>query len=122
EIKNIIDNITRKKRTHRPLPGNGYLFFEHDVPFLIIYNTIDEDYTTRSLVKSKASYLIVSQSHTEFYQALCCEIAEAMSARFGSFLILEIYTGPLGSKQFIIKGNKEKFAATLKVLQKELSK
>ncbi len=122
EIKKIIDNITREKRTHRPLPGDGYLFFEHDVPFLIIYNTIDEDYTTRSLVKSKSSYLIVSQSHTEFYQTLCCEIAEAMSDRFGSFLILEIYTGALGSKQFIIKGNKAKFTATLKVLQKELSK
>ena len=122
DIKDIIENITREKRTLRPLPGDGYLFFEHDVPFLIVYNSIDEDYTTLSLVKSKSSYLIVSQSHVEFYRELCCEIAEAMSDRFGSFLILEIYTGPLGSKQFIIRGNKKKFATTLKVLQKELPK
>lgn len=33
-----------------------------------------------------------------------------------------LYIGPLGSKQFIIKGNKKRFAATLKVLQEELSK
>lgn len=122
KIKDIIDNITREKRTHCPLPGNGYLFFEHDVPFLIVYNNIDEDYTTLSLVKSKSSYLIISHSHKELYQRLCCEIAEAMSDRYGSFLILEIYTGPLGSRQFTISGNKKRFPATLRVLEKELAK
>lgn len=121
KIKNVISNITEEKRTQVPLPGNGHLFFEHDVPFLIVYNRIEEDYTTLSLVKSKSSYLIISQSHIGFYQELCNEIAKAMSGRFGSFLILEIHTGPLGSTQFTISGDQKKFTATLKVLQKELS-
>ncbi len=121
-IDEIINNLLAHKRISCSLPGNGYLFLEHDVPFLIVYQHTKNDKETLKLAKSKASFLTISEEYKSFYQLLCCRITEVMSARFGSFLILEIHAGLLGSKTFNIIGNLEKYPITINSLKTELSK
>ena len=123
ETEKIIESLrTDTTRTTCALPGNGYLSLEHELPFLIIYKQNKEDVDTLKLTKSKASFLIIPEEEKSFYQELCSQIANEMSGKFGSFLILELHTGSLGSTTFKITGNIQKFPVTIDALHLELKK
>lgn len=120
EIEDIFTNFENSLRTFHALPGGGELFFEHQIPFLIVYRQTKNDETTLRIVKSMASYLIIPEESGEFYQQLCCQLTEKMADRFGSFLIFEFLKGQEGIERFRIKGDIEKSHITLQDLQEEL--
>ena len=120
ESEQFIEDLKPGERTVKELPHNGYLFLEHDVPFLMIYRNIPNDTATIRLARTAASYLIVGKDHFEYFQEFVNQLTEKMSARFGSFIIMEIYSGPTGSTEFIIKGPSHKLNVSLDVLSKEL--
>ncbi|MGB3182084.1 MAG: tyrosine/phenylalanine carboxypeptidase domain-containing protein [Cyclobacteriaceae bacterium] len=120
-IDNIRDSIANQNRTVRNLPGNGFMFLEHEVPFLIIYSRSRQDASLERLVRSKASYLFYSDDHAGYYQELLNCITQEMADRYGSYLIMEVVIGPTGSYSFVLTGHEQKLPATLSVLQEELS-
>lgn len=120
-IDDIRKSIANQKRTVRKLPGNGFMFLEHEVPFLIIYNRGSEDDSLERLVRTKASYLFYRDEPIDYYQQLLNCITQEMADRFGSYLIIEVVIGPEGSYSFILTGHEQKLPATLSVLQEELS-
>lgn len=122
ETEDIIGELTPGERTVTKLPNDGYLFLEHDVPFLIIYRNIPNDKATIRLARTGASYLIVGNSHFDFFKEFVNQLTEKMSARFGSFIIMEIYSGQAGSTEFVIRGPSHKLPVSLEVLYKELEK
>ncbi len=122
EIEDLIGELTPGERTVRELPNDGYLFLEHDIPFLIIYRNIPNDKATLRLARTGASYLIVGKTHFEYFQELVNQLTEKMSARFGAFILMEIYTGEPGSTEFIIRGPSHKLPVSLEVLKEELEK
>ncbi len=122
EIEDLIGELTPGERTVRELPHNGYLFLEHDVPFLIIYRRIPNDIATLRLARTGASYLIIGETHFEYFQKFVNQLTEKMSSRFGAFILVEIYDGPPRSTEFIIRGPSHKLPVSLEVLREELDK
>ena len=122
EAKEIIGNLKPGERTLKKLDHGGYLFLEHDIPFLIIYRNLPNDSSTIRLAKSGASYLIVGEHNFEYFHDIVKELTDKMSERFGSFILIEIYSGPTESTEFIIRGPTHKLPVSLEVLRKELEK
>ncbi len=120
EIEDLIGELAPGERTVRELPYNGYLFLEHDVPFLIIYRRTPDDYATLRLARTVASYLIVGETHFEYFREFVNQLTEKMSTRFGGFIMMEIYSGAVGSTEFIIRGPSHKLPVSLEVLSREL--
>ncbi|WP_313111026.1 flavohemoglobin expression-modulating QEGLA motif protein [Aequorivita sediminis] len=118
----FLDRLKPGERTVKELPYGGYLFLEHDVPFLMIYRDIPEDKGTIRLARTGASYLIVVKDNFNYFKDFLKELTEKMSARFGSFIILEIFSGESTSTEFVIKGPSHKLPVSLEVLIKELEK
>lgn len=122
EKEEFLDELKPGERTVKELPYNGYLFLEHDVPFLIIYRNIPEDKATIRLARTGASYLIVGKENFEYFKKFVNELTEKMSARFGSFILMEIFSGAPGSTEFVIRGPSHKLPVSLEVLKEELNK
>lgn len=122
DSETTITNLKPGETTRQKLKYGGYLFLEHDVPFLMIYRNIPNDEATIRLARTGASYLIIGESHFDYFHDVVNQVTEKMSQRFGSFMLLEIYSGPTGSSDFIIRGPSHKLPTSLKVLQTELKK
>ncbi|WP_416448538.1 flavohemoglobin expression-modulating QEGLA motif protein [Leeuwenhoekiella sp. A2] len=120
--ESILDDLEVGKRTVRSLPHGGFLFLEHDVPSLLIYRKKPEDNATLRLARTSASYLIIGEDNFDYFRHFLVELTEKMAARFGSFILIEIYSGKTGSTQFVIKGPSHKLPASLKVLATEFEK
>lgn len=121
-IEKMIERLQEDCELEMHLPGGGYLHMSDELPYLVVYRTKDEDEdrATVRFVLSEASFLIVGTKDFEAYQKLIFCLSEAMSSKFKSFLIFEIYAGETGSNKFKIKGPADKLPSTLKVLKKEL--
>lgn len=121
-IKDLIGELTPGERTVRELPDDGFLFLEHDVPFLIIYRQTPNDKATLRLARTGASYLIVGKSQFEYFQEIVNQLTEKMSSRFGAFILMELYSGEAESTEFVIRGPSHKLPVSLEVFKKELEK
>lgn len=92
--------LSRNERVRRSLPGDGRLHIDRQVPFLCVYRQPPEyeDAGTERFVKGEASYLIAPGA-PEFHEEvseLVGQIAETLSAEFGAFLIVEVWSEPDG--------------------------
>ena len=117
----VFGELTPGERTIRELPHGGYLFLEHDVPFLVIYRDIPDDKGTLRLARTGASYLIVGNSNFDYFQEVVNQLTEKMSNRYGSFILMEIYSGDAHSTEFVIRGPSHKLPVSLEVLCDELN-
>ena len=121
-VKSLIPELSQGKRTVTALPHDGYLFLEHDVPSLLIYKNNPNETGTERLVRGGASYLIIGTKDFEFYKKFLKDLTSLMADKFGSFIMVEMFTGPEHSKEFIIKGPSHKLPVSLQVLKDELLK
>ena len=123
-IKQILTELDREHRVISVLPGGGFLNLEYELPFLLIYRkkSKNSDVGTQRLIKSGASYLIIGNEEFENYQKLLYALADTLSAKFNSYLLLEIYSGPADSEKFIIKAPANKLPTTLEIFSSEISK
>lgn len=101
-IEAVCQRLSRNERVRRTIPGTGRLHIDRQVPFLCIYRQPHdyEDAGTERLVKGEASYLI-APGGAEFQASLSKlvrEVAATLSAEFGAFLIVEVWTAPDGGK------------------------
>ncbi|MCZ4319770.1 DUF1704 domain-containing protein [Aequorivita viscosa] len=118
----LIGELEAGQRTVKSLPYGGYLFLEHDVPFLLVYRNRPNDKATMRLARTGASYLIIGADHFEYFQEFIRQLTKKMSARFGSFFLMEIYSGAEDSTQFVIRGPSHKLPVSLEVLREALEK
>lgn len=125
-IEKIIEELQEKCEIEKHLPGGGYLHMSDELPYLVIYRNEDEDIekgedrATVRLILSEASFLIIGNKDFKGYQRLMFCLSEAMSSKFKSFLIIEVFAGDHESRKFRIKGPAEKLSTTIKVLKQEL--
>lgn len=122
-IAKLIEVLQEDCEIDRHLPGGGYLHMSDQLPYLVIYRLKDEkeDSVTMRFVLSEASFLIIGDKDFKGYQRLMAALSEAMSSKFKSFLMIEIFSGGQDCKKFKIKGPADKLPATLHVLQDELN-
>lgn len=99
-IRAVCRRLARNERVRRTLPGHGRLHIDRQLPFLCVYRQPPnhEDVGTRLLVKSEASYLIVSGKPRMRRSAssLIRSVIETLSAEFGAFLIVEVWAAEEG--------------------------
>ena len=95
-IHAIRTRLDAGERIRRSLPGGGRLHIDRPLPFLCVYRSpIHRDDTgTEQLVLGEASFLIASAATVarRSTSQLVQQVAESMAARFGAFLIVEIWS------------------------------
>lgn len=121
EHDELLGELKPGEKTIKELKYGGYLLLEHDIPYILIYRKEEYDDSTVRLAKVAASYLIIEQRHFKYFNKIVKELTNKMSERFGSFLMIEIYSGEIGSKDFIIRGPSHKLPASIKKIQDELN-
>jgi len=95
-IDDICSRVATNKRVQRPLPGEGFLRIDRQLPFLCIYRrpANQEDPLTVRLVRSEAAYLVMPASkYRSRYRALLAQIVATQSRSFGAFLLFELWAG-----------------------------
>ena len=97
-IKEISDRLERNLPIRRSLPDGGRLHIDRQLPFLIVYRPPEagHDLGTDRFAKGEASYLIAPRhrKHRTQVADLVATVADAMTAVFGGFLVVEIWAGP----------------------------
>ena len=73
EAEELIEDLKPGERIVKKPPHGGYLFLEHNVPFLIICRNIPNDKATLRLARTGASYLIVGKDHFDYFQEFANE-------------------------------------------------
>ncbi|WP_179377151.1 flavohemoglobin expression-modulating QEGLA motif protein [Winogradskyella wichelsiae] len=121
-VKQLIPKLESGAKTVTKLPHGGFLFLEHDVPSLLIYRKKENDSGTDRLIRAGASYLVVGTASFQYYKTFIEDLTTLMSNNFGSFILLEIFTGSTGSETFKVRGPSHKLPVSLQVLKDELLK
>ncbi|MFT2009659.1 flavohemoglobin expression-modulating QEGLA motif protein [Pontibacter sp. 13R65] len=124
-IKSAVGTLKRGRQLRRRLPEGGLLHIDRPLPFLVLFRhpAGKPDYATADFVKAEASYLIAHEEQTPELAMLLKEIAKAMSAKFGAFMILELFAAPSSAPEaplFQVLGPEKALPATVNVLKKEL--
>ncbi|HET8737466.1 MAG TPA: tyrosine/phenylalanine carboxypeptidase domain-containing protein, partial [Pricia sp.] len=122
QLRAHVTKLTPGGRTVLKLPEGGFLFLEHDVPYLMVYRKRKGDKKTMRLAKTAASYLILGNDTGDGVADFLEELLRIIAQRFGSFLILEIREGRINSTEFVIWGPYKKLAVTLGALSEGLGK
>ena len=123
-IKSLLEITTLQSggRTVKKLPNGSFVYLEHDVPYILVYQRMKKDKRTVRLVKSAASYLILSTGDKEENISLLKTVLHLLSQKFRTFLIIQVYEGDLHSTDFEISCANPKLSSTLNALVEGLSK
>jgi uncharacterized protein (TIGR02421 family) len=96
-IEVVGERLSEGKQVRRTLPVWGRLAIDRQLPFLCVYRRPkkSEDDVTFRLVTSEASYLtcLADGRQREGVSRLARVVAETMAEEFGSFLVLELWSG-----------------------------
>ena len=97
QIKDIISRIESEKKVRRSLyhdgEARGKIHIDRKLPFLCLYRK-DGDDADEKLVMGEASYIIApgGKKYHAWLSKIVYEIASHLSAQFGAFLIIEVWT------------------------------
>jgi uncharacterized protein (TIGR02421 family) len=86
------------------LPGGGLLNIDRKLPFIFVYRQPAgrSDTGTHQLLLGEASYLLALGASDELCSSLVRALAEAGTAEFGSFLIVEVWAGDDPAAGFVV--------------------
>lgn len=97
-VETVCTRLGEGKRVRRNLPHRGRLHIDRQLPFLVVYRRPPNhtDSGTERLVLGEASYLWApgNKQYKSGLSTLIENIAQTLSAQFGAFLIVEIWTTP----------------------------
>jgi uncharacterized protein (TIGR02421 family) len=104
------------------LPGGGQLNIDRKLPFLFVYRQPAgrADPGTRTLLLGEASYLLAREADHEVAAALVRDLAEAGTAEFGSFLVIELWAGTRADAGFVVRGPAGAAAPSMTTLRRGL--
>ena len=97
-IRTLRAEVRAGEPVRRKLPGWGRLYLDAERPFLCVYRRppLRRDAATARLVTSQAAYLL-APGEPAFYEplaALLGGLVREMEARYGSFLLVELWSTP----------------------------
>lgn len=105
--RTLVDEILRGYRNdahvHTDLPGGGSLNLDRKLPSLLVYRQPPDrdDQGTAQLVLGEASYM-VGAAEDESVADIARALAEAGTAEFGAFLVIELWAGDADSRSFVV--------------------
>lgn len=98
----VVAALRRGEGVRRDLPGGGRLVFDRPVPFLCLYRRPgpEADPATEGLIASQSAWLsLPPQADPAGVASLLDDIAAVLTARFGAFLLLEMWLRPPGGEE-----------------------
>jgi uncharacterized protein (TIGR02421 family) len=99
----VIAELIADRPVRLELPGGGRLHLERRLPFICVYRRVesDQDRGTEELVTGEPSYLIVGAEARPASRALQLlrAVVEHEARHFGSFLVIEAWSAPLGENK-----------------------
>lgn len=122
QLQQYLTKLEPGGRTVLKLPKGGFLFLEHDVPYLMVYRKRKKDKKTMRLAKTAASYLILGNDSEPGLVDFLGELLKKMAKKFRSFLVLEIREGTMDNTEFVVSGPYQKLRSTLDALAEGLGK
>jgi uncharacterized protein (TIGR02421 family) len=118
----VVARLAGDQPVRRVVPG-GWLHIDRPLPFLCVHRSASDDTATGAerLVLSQASHLRVAEDGALAapVRRLVVALAEQLGRRFGSFLVLELWTGP-PDEPFRVHAPTEDRATTVDALAKAL--
>lgn len=97
-IDEIIDVLREGRKLRRRLPTWGQILIEQQLPYLCVYRQppSGEDWGTDQLAVGNASFLVASSKKKEYegVTTLVSKVAAELTSCFGTFLVIEIWSGP----------------------------
>ncbi len=101
-IDAVCGRLAMDRRVRRTLPSKGRLHIDRQLPFLSLYRRPPdrEDAGTERMVIGEASYLVASGEArlARSLTSLVRNVAGTLSAAFGAFLVVEIWSAPEGGR------------------------
>lgn len=94
--KEVLANLAEDKQVSIELPGGGRLHLERPTPLLCVYRRAAGDIGTQQLVTAEAAYTVVPTEARSARSALKLlrAVVEQLAKRFGSFLVIELWSTP----------------------------
>jgi len=133
-IDEAIDVLREGRKLRRKLPTWGQILIEQQLPYLCVYRQPPgEDWGTDKLILGASSFLVASSKKKDYdgVSLLVRKVAEELTACFGTFMVIEIWSGPdvevtdhkpLATPGFKIQHLKgQPVASYLQILAKQLS-
>lgn len=97
-ITQVARRVAANKPIRRTLPDGGRIHIDRQLPFLVVYRPPPDrpDAGMANFVKGEASYLIAPapRRHQRKVAALLEAVSAELVAVFGSFLLMELWSGP----------------------------
>ena len=92
----VLANLAADKPVNVELSGGGLLHVERPMPLLCVYRRAAGDIGTEQLVAAEAAYMVVPTETRSARPALKLlrAVVEQLANRFGSFLVIEIWSTP----------------------------
>lgn len=125
KIAEIERKLEEKKFINLKWKNGDQLHLERPLPFLVVYRHPpgDVDEVIKRMVSNEASHLIVSEDNEEIFEVIK-KLVAVLSAKFGAFLLLEVWPDLILEKPewpaFQIYGPADKLPASVEKLEKEL--
>ena len=122
-IESILDKVSRKKRVRLKLAGNGRISLERPLPYVLVYRFPPDrnDAGTIKLVLGESSYIVAPRENYDhkLFVHLIKKLAKHSVKEYGSFLIIEIWSGNTAENKFILKGPEKGAESTIETFKKE---
>lgn len=118
----LIERTLRRFRTdahvRERLPDGGVLNLDRKLPYLFVYRQPPEreDPGTHRLVLGEASYLVALGDAVDETHDVVAALAAAATRELDSFLILELWSGPADSTEFVVHAPTGAAAGTVDAL------
>lgn len=97
-IDEAIDILREGRKLRRKLPTWGQILIEQQLPYICVYRQPPQwdDWGTDKLIMGGSSFLIASSKKREYdgLAALVDRVSAELASCFGTFLIVEIWSGP----------------------------
>ncbi|WP_028298907.1 flavohemoglobin expression-modulating QEGLA motif protein [Olivibacter sitiensis] len=124
KINQILDKLKKGDPLRISLPERGVLKIDRPLPFIIVYRIREKkDTFISNLSKTESSFLIATETAAYPLNMLIQQMAEYLADKFGSFLILEMWSAEdTLHEDFTIHLHQKAALKTAENLQSELKK
>lgn len=117
-LSDVAERLATEGRVVAALPGVR-VHLDRQLPYLLVYRRRpgDDDASATALVRGEASYLILESARpAEDVRALIRDIVAAGAQEFGAFLLVELWAGETGSREYRVQGPREEGSDTVAAL------
>jgi uncharacterized protein (TIGR02421 family) len=117
-LHDVAVRLEAEGRVVASLPG-ARVHLDRHLPYLLVYRRRegDDDASASALVRGEASYIILEAAHpSEDACALIRDVVAAGAQVFGAFLLVELWAGETGSREYRLQGPREEGADTVAAL------